>query len=383
MFDLIIIGGGMSGISVAHFFRDQNILLLEKGNLLSEASGKNAGLIISGFGEHFHRTAARWGVERACEIQNIHLANHKRIRELAVRFDCEYNPSGSISIPNSEKEKQDLLQSYELMHGQGYSVEWREHANIGLKETRDGLFNQSDASINPVKFWSKLAEGLPVQTDCNVLNVTTRNGSVMVETNRGNFQAAKMVYCLNAFSAELVSELKGRYIPLRGQIAEIQLKGTSPASCPVIAQYGDIYWRFANAKLIFGGLEDSVPDQEVGIATNLSTAILENQLNWIRKHFQRDVADFSPEEVSPRCSTMAFTVDGFPFVGALSQQNRYVLSGLCGLGHGYALECASWLYELLKHGHNKIPSYISSDRINSLPIYQGGDWRNLYEAWNH
>lgn len=383
MFDLIIIGGGMSGISVAHFFRDQNILLLEKGNLLSEASGKNAGFIVSGFGEHFHRTAERWGIELACEIQNIHLANHKRIRELAVRFDCEYNPSGSLSIPNSEKEKQDLFQSYELMLREGYSVEWREEANIGLKETRDGLFNQSDASIDPVKFWSKLAEGLPVQTDCNVHNVTSSNGSVLVETNRGKFQAAKVVYCLNAFSAELISELRGRYVPLRGQIAELYVKGNAPAPCPVITQYGDIYWRFAKGKLIFGGLEGSLPDEEVGIAEDVSTPILENQLNWIRKNFHPNLSDFTSKDVSARCSTMAFTVDGFPFVGPLSQDNCYVLSGLCGLGHGYAMECASWLYELLKNGHNKIPSYISSDRIKTLPVYKGGDWRNLYEAWNH
>jgi glycine/D-amino acid oxidase-like deaminating enzyme len=384
MLDLIIIGGGMSGISVGHFFRDKKILLLEKGKqLLSEASGKNAGFIVSGFGEHFNRTAARWGIERACEIQNIHLENHRRIREIANRLDCDYIPSGSLSIGLSDREKEDLHQSYELMKQQGYRVEWLEKAKTGLSEIHAVLVHHSDASIDPVKFWNGAAQGLPAQIDCEVQKVDRRNGIFSVFTNRGTFQAENVIYCLNAFSAKLLPELKGRYISLRGQIVEFPLKQNAPTFCPVIAQYGDIYWRFAHGKLIFGGLEDTEPADEIGIAEKNSIPILENQKNWIRDHFQENLVSLALEEASARSSTMAFTVDGFPFVGPLPQPNAFVLAGLCGLGHGYAMECASWLYELIANENNKIPSYISSDRINTLPVYSGGEWRTLYEAWNH
>lgn len=40
IYDLIIVGAGMSGISVAHFFRDGKVLLLEKKNVAAEATGK-------------------------------------------------------------------------------------------------------------------------------------------------------------------------------------------------------------------------------------------------------------------------------------------------------------------------------------------------------
>jgi len=80
---------------------------------------------------------------------------------------------------------------------------------------------------------------------------------------------------------------------------------------------------------------------------------------------------------------MAFTVDGFPFVGRLTSPNHYVLSGLCGMGHSYALEGARWLYELIVNGQDIIPPYCSSDRIKNLPVYAKGNWRTIHEAWNY
>lgn len=373
----------MSGISVGHFFRDKDILILEKGTLLSEASGKNAGFVISGFGEHFSRTATRWGIARAREIQNIHLANHRRIRELASKVNAGYNPSGSLAIASSDAEQRELIQSYELMKQEGYSVEWLDSVSAGLKKPCSALFNRSDASLDPKRFWSHVAEKLPVQSQSEVRRVSSEKDHLLVETSRGNFETKRVVYCLNAFAAELVPELKGRYIPLRGQIVELPLREEAPTDKPILTQYGDIYWRFANGQLIFGGLEDAVPQHEVGIAKNVSPQVQEQQIRWIREHFTENLVMFSEKPLTSRCSTMAFTVDGFPFVGPLPQNNCYILSGLCGLGHGYAMECASWLYDLITSGQNKIPSYISSDRINTLPIYTGGNWRTLYEAWNH
>ena len=283
----------------------------------------------------------------------------------------------------TKDEQSDLAQSYELLKQEGFSVEWLDPVAIGMKKPCSALLNRSDGSMNPVKFWTRVAEGLPVQSHCEVLSVTHQKDFLAVETTTGNFKARRVVYCLNAFAESLLPVMKGRYIPLRGQIIELPLLGKSPTERPIYAKYGDLYWRFTTNSLIFGGLEDAVPDQEVGIAKEVSTQILDAQVRWIQENFEDHLIEFSPQTWKTRCSTMAFTVDGFPFVGPVAEKDCYVLSGLCGLGHGYAMECASWLYDLIELGINKIPAYISSDRMNTLPVYTGGDWRNLYEAWNH
>lgn len=371
----------MSGISVGHYFRNFNILILEKGDLLSGATGHNAGFIVSGFGEHFHRTVLRQGLERACEIQEIHRASHGQIRTLAQKIDCNYRRSGSFAVAVDKQERNDLWLSYELLRNQGYAVEWVETPPVGLKQPGGSLLNRDDGVFDQILFWNGLAEELPVRTNCEVLSIHEN----VVETTHGIFAGKHIVCCLNAFADALVPELKGRYIPLRGQMLELPV-GQAPTDRPVFTRYGDIYWRFLPGKLMFGGLESTVPEDEVGIAAEVSERITDSQIEWIREHFHEQLIggrDARAPDWRAWCSTMAFTVDGFPFVGRLVNPDHYLLSGLCGMGHSYALEGARWLYELIENGNDIIPSYCSSDRIKTLPVHTEGNWRTTHEAWNY
>jgi glycine/D-amino acid oxidase-like deaminating enzyme len=386
VYDLIIIGGGMSGLSVAYHFRNQNILLLEKDYLLSGATGNNAGYLITGFGEHFNRTAARCGLRRAREIQEIHLASHEMLRAI-IKERLSTDPEiiadcGSISVAFNEQETADLRASYQSMLSEGFPVEWISESNVGLNNKMPALFNPTDAIFNAQTFWNSIAGSLPVKTKSAVTGVFEENDHLVVVTPKEELQAKNVVYCLNAFSAKLLPEFEGRLIPLRGQMVELPLLNASPLTAPCISNYGEIYWNFTPTTLRFGGLEYLSSEDETGIATGLSQKILHAQLEWIERNFEPGLV--SPIAIKAWYSTMAFTVDGFPFVGRIpGKRNQYTLCGLCGLGNSYAMVCASWLYELIARDVNVIPAYFSNDRMNRLPKYSGGDWRSLYEAWNH
>ncbi len=382
IYDLLIVGGGMSGISVGHFFRKKNILILERENLLSGATKNNAGFIISGFGEHYVKTVARLGRQRAREIQNIHLQSHSRIREIAKNFNCDYNQTGSLSLPFNETEFQDLKDSYHLLKEDQFNVDWVDDLDVGLKAKTAALINHSDALIDSVRFWSSLAEDLPKRLQCEVLEIIERSSSIQLRTSKGLFEAENIIFCLNAFSAPLLPELDGLYIPLRGQMLELSLKNIAPTEKPVIMNYGDIYWNFRADALRFGGLEYHVPEDEIGVTSEISPAILNVQIEWIRNFMNQELFS-TMQPLKTWCSTMAFTVDGFPFIGKLERPGCYILAGLCGLGHSYAMEGARWLYELLTTGRNMIPEFCQSSRIRTLKRFTGGDWRNEYEAWNH
>lgn len=380
IYDLIVIGAGMSGISVGHFFRDHRILILERGKIAGEATGKNAGFIIAGFGEHFHRTVERWGLARASEIQQIHLRNHGRIGKLAGDADCDYRQTGSLAVATDEKEKAELIESCRLLREAGFAMEWLPQPDTGLKHALGALLDPQGARMNSLQFWTWLARDLRV-IKAEVRSVCSSAGGYAVESTAGTFRSEKVVFCLNAFSSDLVPELKGRYVPLRGQMSEYPLRESEPTDRPMFTKHGDLYWRFTGGTLIFGGLEDTCPDEETGIAHDPSPRIQAAQSEWVRNHFRDRLLVAAPSR--SWCGTMAFTVDGFPFVGELKSPGTYVLAGLCGLGHGYAMELAAWLYELIANGKNVVPDYFSSDRIDGLPRYTGGPWRNLYEAWNY
>jgi len=379
IYDLIIVGGGMSGISVGHYFRGKNILILEKGSLLSGATGHNAGFVISGFGEHYAKTVSRLGRDRAREIQNLHLKNHSEIQELAKNF---YRKIGSFTVSYCETEFHIVKQDYELLKEDGFQVDWLDAADCGLKIPSAGILNHHDGIIDSVQFWNSLAADLPARTQCAVKEIIQTPTSVQLNTTQGKFEAENVVFCLNAFSSELLPEFDGLYVPLRGQMLRLPLKLKPPTDKPVITNYGEIYWHFTNTHINFGGLEFRVPEDETGIATEVSKRITDVQIDWIRQFMNPDLfASFEPVRIW--CSTMAFTVDGFPFVGALERPRCFVLAGLCGLGHSYALEAARWIHELITTGKNIIPEFCSSDRMKSLPRFTGGDWRNQNETWNH
>jgi glycine/D-amino acid oxidase-like deaminating enzyme len=222
---------------------------------------------------------------------------------------------------------------------------------------------------------------VPHLTNTGVMRVIDEGDSLRVITTSSEFHAKKVVYCLNAFSRDLLPELKGRIIPLRGQMVELEMRNNPPCVQPIIAGYGEIYWNFTANRLRFGGLEYRVPEEEVGIAIEPSPKVLAVQLKWIQENLEIPVGE---SVAATWCGTMGFTVDGFPFVGKLpGKENQYVLAGMCGLGHSYAMECASWLYEMIVNDKNVIQDYFSSDRIMNLPEFSGGNWRTLYEAWNH
>jgi len=379
IYDLIIVGGGMSGISVGHYFRGKNILILEKGSLLSGATGHNAGFVISGFGEHYAKTVSRLGRDRAREIQNLHLKNHSEIQELAKNF---YRKIGSFTVSYCETEFHIVKQDYELLKEDGFQVDWLDAADCGLKIPSAGILNHHDGIIDSVQFWNSLAADLPARTQCAVKEIIQTPTSVQLNTTQGKFEAENVVFCLNAFSSELLPEFDGLYVPLRGQMLRLPLKLKPPTDKPVITNYGEIYWHFTNTHINFGGLEFRVPEDETGIATGVSKRITDVQIDWIRQFMNPDLfASFEPVRIW--CSTMAFTVDGFPFVGALERPRCFVLAGLCGLGHSYALEAARWIHELITTGKNIIPEFCSSDRMKSLPRFTGGDWRDQNETWNH
>jgi glycine/D-amino acid oxidase-like deaminating enzyme len=382
IYDLIIIGGGMSGISVAHHFREKNILILERGTLLSGATGRNAGFIISGFGEHYAKTVSRLGRDTAREIQLIHLSSHKKIAALARNINCYYSPTGSLTIPFNDTELEDLQRSYKLLKDDGFNVEWRETVDVGLHKNCAALLNKDDAWIDSLSFWKTIASNIPAKTECEVLQITDGTNSIHVRTNDGSYETENIIFCLNAFSAQLLPELEGLYIPLRGQMVELRINQGTPTLSPVIMNYGDIYWNFWAQTLRLGGFEYSSPAEEVGISNEISSNILNSQVEWIQKSFRNELFS-SIQPIRSWCSTMAFTIDGFPFVGKLQRNRSYVMAGMCGLGHSYVMECAKWLHELITTGHNIIPVYCDSSRIKTLKRFTGGNWRNLYEAWNH
>ncbi|HCP47804.1 MAG TPA: hypothetical protein DIU15_17315, partial [Deltaproteobacteria bacterium] len=89
--DVVVVGGGMTGLAVAIELREQglDVAVLEAGRLAGSATGRNVGFILEGVAESYVRTVALWGAERARRARQFTVDNHDLIAGLIDRFGIE------------------------------------------------------------------------------------------------------------------------------------------------------------------------------------------------------------------------------------------------------------------------------------------------------
>ena len=83
--DIVIIGGGLAGLSTAYWLQKEDaslkIALVEKYEIGAGASGRNAGFITCGSVEHFNRLVDKHGRDEASVIWKFSEVNLNLLKE--------------------------------------------------------------------------------------------------------------------------------------------------------------------------------------------------------------------------------------------------------------------------------------------------------------
>ncbi|MGB8628027.1 MAG: FAD-binding oxidoreductase [Xanthobacteraceae bacterium] len=87
--DVCVIGGGLAGLTTAREVARSgwSVVLLEAGQLAANASGRNTGFVLPGFGADADKIVARVGFERAKDLWTLSQAGLDYVRK-AVRTEC-------------------------------------------------------------------------------------------------------------------------------------------------------------------------------------------------------------------------------------------------------------------------------------------------------
>lgn len=87
--DVCVIGGGLAGLTTAREVARSgwSVVLLEAGHLAANASGRNTGFVLPGFGADADKIVARVGFERAKDLWTLSQAGLDYVRK-AVRTEC-------------------------------------------------------------------------------------------------------------------------------------------------------------------------------------------------------------------------------------------------------------------------------------------------------
>ena len=224
-FDVIIVGGGVVGCSIAYRLagRGQRVLLLEARNLGDAASSRNGG--ITGAGSSLH---AKYG----SKVYDVTSANWALMQTLSEELaaDFEFIPAGTLDVATTPDHLAHLERTVAMQRAAGLDVhlldrhEARELMPALSKHILGAELAVERGRLTPRKLVDAFAAGArrlgaELRTGVRVTGLLDHGGRVDgVMTDGGTFHASEVVLATNAYTHHLLPDLpRGALVPTRGQ----------------------------------------------------------------------------------------------------------------------------------------------------------------------
>ncbi|MFA5524683.1 MAG: FAD-binding oxidoreductase [Tissierellales bacterium] len=212
--DVVIIGGGISGCSIAYNLAKKgvkNIVVIEKNYLASGSTGRcGAGI------------RQQWGTEMNCRLSMESIRFFESANEeLEYDGDIEFKQGGYLIVSSTEKEDKQFKKNVELQKSLGIPVEYltpKEAAEIvpylNTNLIRSATFCPKDGHLNPfltTDAYAKVARrlGVKIYTFTEVLGIKTENGKIKgVITNKGEISTNIVVNAAGGYSKQIADMVK-------------------------------------------------------------------------------------------------------------------------------------------------------------------------------
>ncbi|NKB32707.1 MAG: FAD-dependent oxidoreductase [Pseudomonadales bacterium] len=223
--DILIIGGGIAGSSTAFHLAEQSrdVLLLERGEIASEASGQNmGGLGGSGWGNNPNLLS--YLTAGSVEI-------FKRM-QIDMGYDMEFRLSGTLTAIHTDEQYDYYQDDVAAQRNAGYEIELlsaREALAIEPEANGDlpgYMYRSERGQADPVKSTRAFAHaaevaGATISTGQNVVSITPLSaGGYSVQTESAEFRCQTLVMATGAWCGpvgEMLS-IKIPIVPIRGQM---------------------------------------------------------------------------------------------------------------------------------------------------------------------
>ena len=360
--EILIIGGGIAGSSTAFHLAEQghDVILLERGEIASEASGQNmGGLGGSGWGNNPNLLS--YLTAGSVEI-------FKRM-QIDMGYDMEFRLSGTLTAIHSEEQYEYYQDDVISQRNNGYEVELlsaREARAIEPEangELPGYIYRSQRGQADPIKSTRAFAHaagiaGATISTGQNVVSISSRSTSgYSIQTESTEFRCQTLVLATGAWCDPVGKMLGIRIpiIPIRGQMWATESlptrllhtigstisshawainNGADENTPPNLTHKNGIrttrhlYGRQRkNGEIIFGGDRESL-----GYNTNIDISGIEVN----RKHAAEVVPLVANLPIARSwAGLMPFSIDGSPLIGKIPiRDNLFIVGGLASSGFG-------------------------------------------------
>lgn len=365
--EIVIIGGGVIGASVAYHLRQRgarDVLILEREAEQGRGStGKATG-----------------GVRAQFETQiNIRMSLYSIDFFQNCEFDCGYEPAGYLFLATDESQMEFLRSSVATQRSLGYDeVEIVDNESIGrmvpglnCEDLVGGSYGPRDGFIDPIAVMKGFTQaatkrGAAIEFEAEVLRINVnRERVVSISTNRGDIGCEMVVLCAGAWSSRLAATagIDLPVEPLRRQLVWAKTAMPLPADLPMVIELGSGFHfrpvRESEVKLS-STTSASLPCRDVLLAypdpdekTSYSTEFDDGFIDKIFERVRTRASFLSDSKVIiERCRAGLYenTPDRHAILGGCEVKGLYFASGFSGHGVMHSPAAGRALSEIILDG---------------------------------
>lgn len=366
VYDVIITGGGITGISTALLLQKagKKCLVLEAANLCFGTTGGTTAhlntlldtpytIISKNFGEEGAKLVAGAAVEAIDLIR-------QNIKEYNI--ECGFEEAAAYLFAQDEKQEKELEDIREASAKAGLDIRYVNELPFPLP-FRKAVKVTGQAKFHPGRYVYGIADafeqlgGVIIQ-DCRVTTVDD-NEIIRVETGKGIFKTVALVYATHIPPG--VNLLHLRCAPYRSYAMAVVLEDNTYPRDLAYDMYDPYhYYRTQEVDghnyLIAGGEDHKTAHEE-----NTERCFLKLE-SHIRKHF-------SVKEIAYKWSSQYYEpADGLPYIGHLPGHpgNIYTATGYGGNGMTYSGVAALTLKRILLNEETKYADLFNPNRIKPV-----------------
>lgn len=361
VYDAVIVGAGISGLSTAYWLQKEDptlkIAIVEKSRMGFGASGRNAGFITCGSVEHFNRMINKHGLQGATDIWRFAQENLRLLKQEIIQHEGEalgFEHNGAYSLAARENEYSELKAVAQIMGPLNIRTEvltaHEVETRVGAYGFVGGIKYLDDASIHPVALLKRMRSRLSPNVDFyEGMEArgweSTAEGTRILKTDGGDFEAPMILLNLNAFSASLHPWFADKIYPTRGQCLLMEAVPRF-MDAPCYANfYLDYFRQLPGGELLIGGFRQVEKATEVGLSDHITEPIQKALHEFVIQHLPR----YQNARITHRWSgVMGFARDGEPMVGSLPEDPQiFFAGGYTAHGIGLSFHTGKCLVDLV------------------------------------
>lgn len=365
--DVLVVGGGLLGCWTAYWLARAGVAVtvVERTAIGWGATGRNGGFVGSGTAVGYADAIARYGHDAARDLWQLTLDGQALAKRIVAEegIACDHRAPGILSLALGEAELDDMGRDIEAVRADGFHGRILDRrAAQGLVDTPlageisgGAMFSQDGGQLHSLRYLSGLADAARRRGArfclAGVTGLTTEGDGTRVETTAGTVRARRVVVCVNAWSADVVPDLAGLVVPVRGQI--LAYEPTTPVfrlgMAASVTPSGEYWQQTPDGSIVIGGCRADAPGGDIGVREIVPTPDVTARIEAV---LPRLFPELTGLRVARRwAGPMAFTADYLPVADAApGLPGVWVTGGFCGHGMPYGPRVGQLLAEAATTG---------------------------------